>query len=280
MNSVTFMNPVNKKILFDKWALKEKAQIAKTATSDVYLVENSTGGLSVLKLLTDTGKEDERQASSLLDWYEGLGSVKLLRSNDDALLLEYAEGDELSEWVYAGQDEEATRIACSVVRQLHAIRKVAAPEALTPLRSRLSALFSTADNSDNSMVREAASIADTLLKTTTCEKPLHGDLHHHNMIKSGRGWLAIDPKGLIGDPAYEVSNLFANPLNYENAGSQPERVDMLLRICADELTYPKDRIAKFAFVHNVVATIWPGINEQQIKLSLQVAQNIREHFGN
>jgi streptomycin 6-kinase len=39
------------------------------------------------------------------------------------------------------------------------------------------------------------------LLTTQREKVvLHGDMHHGNVLNFGsRGWLAIDPKGLIGE---------------------------------------------------------------------------------
>ena len=41
---------------------------------------------------------------------------------------------------------------------------------------------------------------------------LHGDLHHGNVLDGGqRGWLAIDPKGLIGARAFDYANLFCNP---------------------------------------------------------------------
>ena len=40
---------------------------------------------------------------------------------------------------------------------------------------------------------------------------LHGDLHYGNVLSSDReGWLAIDPKGVTGEPSYEVGDLFRN----------------------------------------------------------------------
>jgi streptomycin 6-kinase len=41
---------------------------------------------------------------------------------------------------------------------------------------------------------------------------LHGDIHHRNILDFGeRRWLAIDPKGLLGDRGFDHSNLFRNP---------------------------------------------------------------------
>jgi streptomycin 6-kinase len=40
------------------------------------------------------------------------------------------------------------------------------------------------------------------------------DLHHYNVLSdSGRGWLAIDPKGLVGEVEYEVGAAIRNPID-------------------------------------------------------------------
>jgi streptomycin 6-kinase len=41
---------------------------------------------------------------------------------------------------------------------------------------------------------------------------LHGDLHHGNVLDFGvRGWLAIDPKGHLGERGFDFANIFSNP---------------------------------------------------------------------
>lgn len=54
-------------------------------------------------------------------------------------------------------------------------------------------------------------LARRLLETQTDRVPLHGDLHHENILLSAHGWLAIDPKGLWGDPAMEAAAFLRNP---------------------------------------------------------------------
>ena len=61
------------------------------------------------------------------------------------------------------------------------------------------------------MSRSAAA-ARTLLSAPHDVAVLHGDLHHGNVLDFGdRGWLAIDPKGLIGERGFDYANLFCNP---------------------------------------------------------------------
>ncbi|MFB6724436.1 aminoglycoside phosphotransferase family protein [Kribbella sp. NPDC056345] len=54
------------------------------------------------------------------------------------------------------------------------------------------------------VVDRAFGVIDELVR----EQPdvlIHGDLHHRNILSADREpWLAIDPKGLIGDPAYDA----------------------------------------------------------------------------
>ena len=43
---------------------------------------------------------------------------------------------------------------------------------------------------------------------------VHGDFHHHNILRSARGHLAIDPKPMLGEPEYDVPSFLWNPLPY------------------------------------------------------------------
>lgn len=55
-------------------------------------------------------------------------------------------------------------------------------------------------------------MANLLLSSPHDEVVLHGDLHHGNILDFGtRGWLAIDPKGLVGERGFDYANIFTNP---------------------------------------------------------------------
>lgn len=57
-----------------------------------------------------------------------------------------------------------------------------------------------------------AAVANVLLSSPHDEVVLHGDLHHGNILDFGtRGWLAIDPKGLVGERGFDYANIFTNP---------------------------------------------------------------------
>lgn len=62
------------------------------------------------------------------------------------------------------------------------------------------------------MLAPAAKSARRLLADPREICPLHGDLHHDNVLDFGlRGWLAIDPHGLLGERSFDFANIFTNP---------------------------------------------------------------------
>ena len=62
------------------------------------------------------------------------------------------------------------------------------------------------------LTTRAERIYTDLLATSEVGVVLHGDLHHHNVLRDGEGWSAIDPKGVVGEPAFEVGALMRNRL--------------------------------------------------------------------
>jgi streptomycin 6-kinase len=61
-----------------------------------------------------------------------------------------------------------------------------------------------------------------LLRTTPRRVFLHGDLHHENSLRHGERWMAIDPKGIVGDPAYEPAAFMRNPISEIPLIANPE----------------------------------------------------------
>jgi streptomycin 6-kinase len=81
---------------------------------------------------------------------------------------------------------------------------------------------------------------------------LHGDMHHGNVLNFGsRGWLAIDPKGLVGERYFDYANIFCNP-DHETA-TMPGRLAHQLRVVADAAHLERRRLLAW-----VVA--WAGLS--------------------
>ena len=86
---------------------------------------------------------------------------------------------------------------------------------------------------------------------------LHGDFHHFNILSSERGWLVIDPKGVIGPAGYEVGPLMINPWGAISDVQQfKERSGRRVSILAERLGWERETILGWATAHAVVSAWW------------------------
>ena len=183
----------------------------------------------MLKMLKPTS--DERAAADLLRWFAGSGAVRLYAADADALLMERADNEvSLKTMAISGDDDRAAEILADCVKQLHAPRESPVPSGLTPLREWFRSLF--ARQAQLPILAQCADVAQRLLAAEHESTVLHGDLHHDNVLHSVRGWLAIDPKGLIGERTYEVANLLGNPWPHGEIVHQPGRMLRLAELYA------------------------------------------------
>ncbi|HEX2560283.1 aminoglycoside phosphotransferase family protein [Phenylobacterium sp.] len=164
---------------------------------------------AMLKLAT---AEEEKRGAALLAWYGGEGAVRVLALEAEALLMERAVGTlTLAEMARSGEDEAATRILCETAARLHEPRDDDPPQSLVPLPLWFREL-AVAANRHGGPYALAASVAQELLQTPQDIVVLHGDIHHGNVLHDAqRGWLAIDPKGVVGERGYDHANMLCNP---------------------------------------------------------------------
>lgn len=107
---------------------------------------------------------------------------------------------------------------------------------------------------------------------------LHGDLHHENILLSEKGeWLAIDPKGIAGDPGYEVGPFIVNqlPINSTESATM-EILNQRILVFSDELGIKRERLVRWAFCHAVLSALWDSEEEAEwggiIRLALLLEQ--------
>jgi streptomycin 6-kinase len=104
-------------------------------------------------------------------------------------------------------------------------------------------------------VRHALVLHNELASSSQGEFVLHGDLHHANILSAERdAWLAIDPRGLIGEPAAETTPLLLSVLPTKDPTRTREvltrRVDQL----GEELGVERERIRAWGIVRAVLSS--------------------------
>ena len=221
-------------------------------------MEQNGRSFAALKILKPAGLEEEGRGLKLLQWYAGDGAVTVFDVHGDSIFMEWLDGSTLGEPSRAGKDDEATIALASVVSNLHRPR-ADMPTDLVPLRERFEPLFNTEmrvwPHTARDLFARASGIARKLFDKPAAEMALHGDLHHDNIISSDRGWLAIDPKGVLGDPHYEVANAFRNPQGAAIA-SDPRRIKARADILSSRLGFDRKRMLGFAAAHSGLSICW------------------------
>ena len=267
----------------DNWQLADPQPLAQTVTSHLYTV-SLDGTRAVLKVLTDYGHEERKGAIALRHW-NGRGAVRLLREDEQAQLLEYADGDSLIGMVKDGQDDEATAIIAEVLNRLHAPSEKPLPEELVPLKRWFRALFEKAEvdkaaGLDSVYVR-GARVAERLLNDPRDVTVLHGDIHHENIRQSARGWLAFDPKGLIGERTYDTANTLCNPGWMAEVVENEERLLRTAAILAENVGIEVSRVLEFTYAYVCLSASWYAEEAQYghyLRQNLIEAQIIEPHI--
>ena len=159
-------------------------------------------------------------------------------------------------------DEEATHIAADVMQKIWRpapkddvfIRLSDWFDGLKSLRSMFNG--GTGPLSEKLVERVEHSVKNFL---TENHKPvlMHGDFHHFNILSSERGWLVIDPKGVIGPAGYEVGPLLINPWGDLLSGNNyrqmtKRRIDIL----HERLGFEHERIREWGLAHAVLSAWW------------------------
>lgn len=195
--------------------------------------------------------------------FKGHGIVQLLDADPDqgVLLLERLKpGTPLSSLT---DDEQATFIAAQVMRQLW--RPVPLEHPFPTVAKWAAGLERLREHFDGgcgpfprALVEMAEALFAELVGSMAESALLHGDLHHENILSAERQpWLALDPKGLVGEPAYEIGALLRNPMPQLLGELQPRRI-LTRRVdqLAEELGFDRTRLVGWGLAQAVLAGWW------------------------
>lgn len=240
-----------------RWSLSLAAPFPVIAFNYVAPATRADGTMCVLKVSRHVG-ETRNEIAALRLW-AGDGAAHLLESDEEqgALLLERLEPGTMLATVAETDDDAATTIAADTLRQLwrpapdnHGLRSLQSWCAAYD-RNR-DALSDGAGGFPAALFRRADALRQDLLASTTTPMVLHGDLHHFNVLRAQRApWLAIDPKGLVGDRCFDLCQFLRNP------HAVPPEVNRrrLDRFCAD-LGLDRERTKAWCFVHAMLDACW------------------------
>lgn len=260
-----------------RWSLTKSTPVAETPRSWIFKVEQNGRNFGALKILKSVAAQEESRGARLLQYYAGDGAATVFDIHGDTIFMEWLGGPTLGEPARNGRDDEATAALASLVANLHRPRPDR-PDDLQPLRERFEPLFK-ADirawpHTARDLYARASGIALNLFDKPMPAIPLHGDLHHDNILSSDRGWLAIDPKGLVGDPHYELANAFRNPHGAIKLAADPKRINAMADTFSARLGLNRKRILGFAAAHAGLSACWDLTSGNSITADLAILPHL------
>jgi streptomycin 6-kinase len=196
--------------LTDKWNLRPGAVLPGATHALVLACTRADGSPAVLKLpFVD---EENRAEADALRLYEGDGAVRLLEHDP-------ASGGLLLERLLPGTPlldlpdrMQALDIACGLLRRLR--RPAPTIHRFPRLRDLAASWATDFSKIGQAPFAQAAEVARELAARHGEEVVVNRDTHLGNVISAGREpWLLIDPKPVVGDPAFDGAFLLLQNLD-------------------------------------------------------------------
>ena len=226
------------------------------------------GTAAVLKLSFPNA--EFRAEAEALRLFNGRGTARLLKVDLErgAMLLERLEAG--TPLTTVEDDEQATSIAADVLGQLW--RPVPQDHPF-PLVSdwarglgRLRHHFRGGTGPmPLALVEEAEALFAELIPSQAEPVLLHGDLHHFNILAAQRQpWLAIDPKGVVGEPAYDTGALLHNPAELLGTPRPGKVLERRVQKLSEELGLDRTRVRGWGMAQAVLAAYWGWEDSGQV----------------
>lgn len=220
----------------EKWQLTNIVAVKNMTWNYVCFAKQGNQDV-VLKLAYEKNSFDtEYQALKDL---QGLVIIRMLDHDTQykALLLERAlPGNSLK--FHQGQNKLA--IYCRLIKSLSRAKN----KNHTHIREWLKIIDEITDSRiSNELISAAKKIRAELLNSIKNPQLCHGDLHLDNIIQSNKKWLAIDPKGVIGEIAFEAS-----AFDFESDGQIKE--------LSNSLEIDSNRLISWIFLRNILSAQW------------------------
>jgi streptomycin 6-kinase len=211
----------------------------------------------VLKVVKRPG--DEWLSGDVVHAFGGRGMARVLESRGGALLLErLVPATELVELTRCGRDDDATIILADVICAMAPGPPPASCPTVADWGRGFDRYLALGDaRIPLGLVHRAAAMYSELCETQGPTRLLHGDLHHYNILDGGtRGWVSIDPKGVVGEVEYELGASLRNPAELPAIFADLTTINRRVSTLSSRLDVDAGRVLRWGFAQAVLSAIW------------------------
>lgn len=246
-----------------KWQLSKIKIFENISYNFVALAYSAKYEKDVVLKISIPGPEFFFEQNILIFW-NGQGCVKLLDfdSSDGVMLLAAIEPGISLKNLFPVHDNEATLNAISVIKEIHSKSQIKNNKFLSDFPTTADWLdplyFFNNEKIPKKLLQDARDLSKSLLSSHGDLYLLHGDLHHENiLLDSNNTWLAIDPKGVVGELAFECGAFIRNPMpQLLNSPHLDKLLSNRFDQFSKELDIDRQRLVDWCFVQSILAAIW------------------------
>jgi streptomycin 6-kinase len=213
------------------------------------------GSAVVLKVLKY--RDEEWRSGEVLLALAGSGAGRVYEHMPGAVLLERLQPGTSLVSVAEHDDDRATAILADVIGALHCRARIDGMPTVHDWGAAFDRFLDAGgDAIDRDVVVRARDDYLALCRSQSSVRLLHGDVHHENVVyDDSRGWVVIDPKGVIGEVEYEIGAALRNPHHFGTArlaAGMTRRIDVF----ANKLGLDRHRIVRWASSQAVLSELW------------------------
>jgi len=241
----------------EKWSLKAGKPFENLSYHFVAPCRLANGGAAVLKVGFPEENSPVFNEAEMLKLYDGNGAVKFLRRDEKRLVLlleKLSPGEHLLR-VFPQDAEKAVEIAIEILRK---IRRKPPENHNFVLLENWFAGFAKAEvtNFPKDVLKKARGFYDELSKAENFL--IHGDFHHENILSAEREpFLAIDPKGVIGQIGYEISVFLNNHVWWLSKDANlREKLDNAVTKFSEAFELDRQTLREWAYAQAVLSAWW------------------------
>jgi len=243
----------------DKWTLTSFQLIPSYSANLIFLCYSENFGSAVLKIGNPSYREIFTEFNTLLK-YNGRKFCRVFDADiENGVLLE--------ERVQPGnplRDESSLdrrlSVFCSLYEDLHITpTKAEIYPTYTEWVCRITEYMSKRQDCNELYLymKKAKDICLSVSNLYSQKMLLHGDFHHDNILQGNDGeYIIIDPKGVIGDPVFDIARFILNEFDDEITTELYKKINHIISILEKNLNIPSHILKQCLYVETAMAVCW------------------------